>query len=353
MEFNAGGSKIHNILAGLVQAAGGDVGSIVRFVDGGTFVVEATHGPAILGLKARVPAISSINFCTAAKGEFFGTYDYGALKLVDGPLDRLALTAGIRSTCTVPLMIGASTVAALTISSFQSSWDYPSAIQKVVEVGHRLVLELVRDTDQSVSSRLFVCHDDALSAEGLARFGELELGIKDVVIAPAIDDVADAVQSSSDLVVTDCYVGGKSLDRQVQALSAANLFPRVLVIASRDTEINRAAAARANVYGYCPKDAGRQVIVDAFLRAGSGLFSPPMFNGNVIPYHGLTPREREVLLLLDQGLQVKHVASMLKIAQPTVKCYIRNIFAKLDVHSTTRALYVARDNGLLEPIPLS
>ena len=348
IESVAGSPKVRRMLADLVAATGGDTASIVRFVDGGFVVMEVTHGPAVLGLKSRVPATSSTNFSVAVTGELFGTSDYSLIKSFDRPLDQLALAAGVRSACTVPLTLGAAPVAAVTVSSFQPGWDYTTAVQAIVEVGHRLVIELVRETDRRISSRLFICHEDVLTAEGLSRFGEAELGIKDAVTGTAIDDIAGLVESTSDLVVTDCYVGGERVDEQVRALFAAGASARVLVIASHDTDMNRAAAARANVYGYCPRTAGCEAIAEAFVRAGSGQFVPPMFVEEVDPAHALTHREREVLLLLEQGLQAKQVALTLEIARATVKSYIRNIFEKLDVHSTTMALHVARDNGLLD-----
>jgi DNA-binding NarL/FixJ family response regulator len=224
-------------------------------------------------------------------------------------------------------------------------------VPQVVEVGHRLVIEMARDSDRGVSTRLLICHDDLLAAEGLARLGEAELGALTTVARPAIADLAEHVQGPSDLVVTDCFVAGQRIDEQVRTLAATGTRARILVVASRDTEGNRTAAAHAGVSGYCARDAGREAIADAFLRAGSGQHAPPLVTPGTAIEQPLTPREREVLLALERGLQVKEVARDLQIAQSTVKGYVRNIFTKLDVHSATAALYVARDSGILGPSP--
>jgi LuxR family maltose regulon positive regulatory protein len=61
----------------------------------------------------------------------------------------------------------------------------------------------------------------------------------------------------------------------------------------------------------------------------------------------LTERELEVLRLLAAGLRNKEIAGTLVIAQSTVKQHLKNIYAKLDVHSRTQAVAQARELGLL------
>ena len=52
----------------------------------------------------------------------------------------------------------------------------------------------------------------------------------------------------------------------------------------------------------------------------------------------LTPREREVLVLLSQGYYYKEIADALSISMPTVSTYIRRIYDKLHVNSRGRAV---------------
>jgi LuxR family maltose regulon positive regulatory protein len=61
----------------------------------------------------------------------------------------------------------------------------------------------------------------------------------------------------------------------------------------------------------------------------------------------LTERELEVLQLLGVGLSNKEIAETLVIALSTVKQHLKNIYAKLDVHSRTQAVAQARELGLL------
>jgi DNA-binding NarL/FixJ family response regulator/GAF domain-containing protein len=62
----------------------------------------------------------------------------------------------------------------------------------------------------------------------------------------------------------------------------------------------------------------------------------------------LTPRERQVLQLLADGLDAKHVAARLHITHRTQRNHVTNILAKLGVHSQLQALVVALRNGIVE-----
>jgi DNA-binding NarL/FixJ family response regulator len=56
------------------------------------------------------------------------------------------------------------------------------------------------------------------------------------------------------------------------------------------------------------------------------------------PLAGLTPREREVMTLLIQGLPNKGIAHQMVISENTVKRYLKSIFEKLDVDSRAAAV---------------
>ena len=64
------------------------------------------------------------------------------------------------------------------------------------------------------------------------------------------------------------------------------------------------------------------------------------------PYYGLTPRERDVLGLLVQGLSSIEIANQLHISPRTERTHVNNIFAKLDVHSRAAAVAFAFQHGL-------
>ncbi|GCE09754.1 LuxR C-terminal-related transcriptional regulator [Dictyobacter aurantiacus] len=61
----------------------------------------------------------------------------------------------------------------------------------------------------------------------------------------------------------------------------------------------------------------------------------------------LSRRELDILHLLAEGLSNQAIAGRLIIGQNTVKTHLKNIYSKLDAHSRTQALAVARSRRLL------
>lgn len=63
----------------------------------------------------------------------------------------------------------------------------------------------------------------------------------------------------------------------------------------------------------------------------------------------LTPREVEVMELVNEGRRNKEVAAALHITEETVQVHLRNIFAKLQVSDRAAALTVATKRGIVRP----
>jgi DNA-binding NarL/FixJ family response regulator len=61
----------------------------------------------------------------------------------------------------------------------------------------------------------------------------------------------------------------------------------------------------------------------------------------------LTPREREVLQLLAQGLQNKEIAAELVISERTAKFHVSAILSKLHAGNRTEAVAIAVQRGLV------
>jgi DNA-binding NarL/FixJ family response regulator len=140
----------------------------------------------------------------------------------------------------------------------------------------------------------------------------------------------------------------------------ADLLPGVPIIMLTvydDTDaIFQSLAAGAG--GYLLKPVRRAQLLDAIrevLRGGAPMSStiarcvvqafrkpaPAKQDGGDIAQ--LSPREREILDLLAQGLLLKEIADHFKVTHPTVQTHIGRIYKKLHVHS--RAQAVARLQG--------
>ena len=91
-------------------------------------------------------------------------------------------------------------------------------------------------------------------------------------------------------------------------------------------------------------------------RSNGALKSPPvaskalrLFRNHVRPRadYGLTDREREILQLLIEDDTQKEIAATLFISPHTVDTHMRNIYAKLQVHSRSGAIVKALRARLL------
>jgi DNA-binding NarL/FixJ family response regulator len=61
----------------------------------------------------------------------------------------------------------------------------------------------------------------------------------------------------------------------------------------------------------------------------------------------LTPRQRQVLLLLGEGVPARTIAVQLDLAESTVRNHIRSVLVKLGCHSQLEAVAAGRRKGLL------
>ena len=61
----------------------------------------------------------------------------------------------------------------------------------------------------------------------------------------------------------------------------------------------------------------------------------------------LSKRQKQLILMLDQGLSNRDIAEKLGISEHTVKVHLWRLFKRLGVNSRTQTLHYARVNGLL------
>ncbi len=196
--------------------------------------------------------------------------------------------------------------------------------------------------------RVLLVGDDPLARAGL---GTLLAGRAEVTLTgeTTAGHAAEAIAGTGpDVVLWDLGIAGGTAD----ALAGAAAVP-VLALAADDT--HAAEALRAGARGVLLRGAPAEVLAAALVAVARGLsvLEGPLASEWLRPpdaplaAEGLTPREREVLALLAEGLANKAIAARLGISEHTAKFHVNAILGKLGVENRAEAIVRAARLGLV------
>lgn len=133
---------------------------------------------------------------------------------------------------------------------------------------------------------------------------------------------------------------------------------QVVMFTAYNDDAHVVAALQAGATGYLSKDIATPHLIAAIRAAASGrrVFSPDIAarlrgrEGLLVNLQAgrLTPREREILAMLAEGLRYRAIAQRLCVTEATVKFHVLNLYQKLQSSSRVEALNQARQWGLLK-----
>jgi DNA-binding NarL/FixJ family response regulator len=209
--------------------------------------------------------------------------------------------------------------------------------------------------------RVLIVDDHSVVREGLRAFLELQEGLE--VVGEAADGeraIAAAKRLRPNVILMDLVMPGFGGVAAMRSLREEVPDARVIVLTSFLDDDKLLPALRAGAAGYLLKNAETQEIVRAVRAAhdGNALLDPVVAARLVEtlaadegrqPLDRLTPREREVLVLIGRGFSNKRIASELGLAEKTVKTHVGHVLAKLGVTDRTQAAVVAVRSGIVGP----
>ncbi|WP_186763246.1 response regulator transcription factor [Lentzea tibetensis] len=196
--------------------------------------------------------------------------------------------------------------------------------------------------------RVVIAEDSVLLREGVQRLLADE-GIETVAAVENGDDLLDAVaEHSPDLCVVDVRMPPTFTDEGLRAaIEARKRTPNLPVLVLSQYVEERYAvellAGGASGVGYLLKERVADVseFVEAVRRVADGgtsidheVITQLMVRSKKSPVDSLTPREREVLSLMAQGLSNAAIAAALVVSDGAVEKHVGNIFAKLGLEPT-------------------
>ena len=211
--------------------------------------------------------------------------------------------------------------------------------------------------------RIVLADDHTLIRAGLRKLLE---SIPDIDVIGEADDglalLALVEQLRPDLVLMDIAMprlnGLEALIRLVEAWPET----RVLILSMHQNEEYVRQALRHGASGYLLKDAAPtelELAINAIQR-GETWLSPAVSKGVLTDYvqrlrgdeppgGQLTPRQREVLQLVAEGLTTKEIARRLDLSAKTVDTHRSQLMKQLDIHEVAGLVRYALRTGLISP----
>jgi DNA-binding NarL/FixJ family response regulator len=213
---------------------------------------------------------------------------------------------------------------------------------------------------------LAICEDHRMLADALAMVVATDPDLR--LVAPPVDNADAAVelceQHHPDVILMDIQLRGPTTGidatRRIKKISPDT---QVVIVSGLGKEQMLVEAVEAGACGFLDKTEAVEEAIEAVKAAAAGeaLIDPGTLtrllqkaaeeraasrdSDRLIGQ--LTPRERELLQLLSQGLRNEDIAGTLHLSVRTVQTHVQNILGKLGVHSRLEAVAFAARAGVV------
>jgi RNA polymerase sigma factor (sigma-70 family) len=215
--------------------------------------------------------------------------------------------------------------------------------------------------------RVLLADDQLLVRTGLRTILEDAPGME--VAGEAVDGLAAVVAAEElrpDVVLMDIRMPRLDGIEATRRIRSAEDAPKVLVLTTFDLDEYVYAGLRAGASGFLLKDtlaadllAAIRVVVggDAVIAPSATRRLVERFLNTAVEtidarsaaLDPLTPREREVLALVAQGLSNAEIAARLYLSEGTVKTHVSRLLSKLGLRDRVQAVVLAYETGLVRP----
>ncbi|MDD4148625.1 MAG: response regulator transcription factor [Bacteroidales bacterium] len=200
---------------------------------------------------------------------------------------------------------------------------------------------------------IYIVDDHEIVREGIAAF---LIGVPDIEVKALFPDAMSVLKSLEkdlpDVLLLD--IGLPDIDgiKLAERLKISHPKLPILIISGNTDDRHLIGAVKAGVKGFLPKDVEKTELCEAILRVASGkkYFSSEISQSlqNALINHldtaELSAREKEIAILLADGLSFREIGSQLFISERTVEAHKNNAIKKLGLRNTMQLVAWAVTN---------
>jgi two-component system nitrate/nitrite response regulator NarL len=210
--------------------------------------------------------------------------------------------------------------------------------------------------------RVLIVDDHTLFRSGIKLLLERQTGFEVVGEASdGLEGVKRAKQLKPDVVLLDLHMPGTSGLEAIPLLRDEAPQTQVIMLTVSEDAEDLLDALRAGARGYLLKNIETDFLLESIRHAAAGesvmsaQMAGKLADAMRVPQKTatganpgkLTPREREIIVMLASGASNKEIARTLDLAESTVKIHVQGILRKLNLASRVQAAVYAVEHGLV------
>jgi DNA-binding NarL/FixJ family response regulator len=212
--------------------------------------------------------------------------------------------------------------------------------------------------------KIVLADDHKLFRDGLKKILELESDFKVVAEAADGEEALSVIREHlPDIVLFDINMPRMDGVQLVRELNNIKFRTALIAVSAYDDEDCLATLSAEGVLGFVLKSSGKNELVAAIHSASRGQsYVDPRVAGKLMTSFArrknendllgeLTPREKEILYWLAQGLSNTEVATRMVLSEKTVKNHVSHMLKKLDIRDRTQAAIMAWKVGFAQLSP--
>lgn len=196
-----------------------------------------------------------------------------------------------------------------------------------------------------MTNTILIADDHSIVRAGIKALIKDHLDAKQIDEAASENDIIRQLKATSyNLVMLDINLPGSDFVKLMEWIRCTSPETRILIFTMHTAEIYGKRCLQLGANGFLNKSASNTEMINALRKVLSGgtyidetlqqlMTTSPKENKSGNPFDKLSTRELEIALLINKGLKLPDICSILNIQYSTANTYKRRIFEKLNVYN--------------------